>query len=119
MNQIEQPREPDMFPKFSSLMSPSELLMESIELQGHKPIGRSSARAEAAEVLHNTVANWGNVPETILQTTQPPPVRRHRHGVARHDRPQTPDDRQHFQRRGGQVPPAGDDRQTLFAAMRS
>ena len=52
------------------VMSSSELLMESIERQGHELIGQASARAEAAEVPHNAVAKWGSVPETILQTAQ-------------------------------------------------
>ena len=52
------------------VMSSSELLMESIERQGHELIAQASARAEAAEVPHNAVAKWGSVPETILQTAQ-------------------------------------------------
>ena len=52
------------------VMSSSELLMESIERQGHELIAQASARADAAEVSHNAVAKWGSVPETILQTAQ-------------------------------------------------
>ena len=52
------------------VMSSSELLMESIERQGHDLIAQASARAAAAEVPHNAVAKWGSVPETILQTAQ-------------------------------------------------
>ena len=52
------------------VMSSSELLMESIERQGHELIAQASARAEAAEVPYSAVAKWGSVPETILQTTQ-------------------------------------------------
>ena len=52
------------------VMSSSELLMESIERQGHELIAQASARADAAEVPHNAVAKWGSVPETILQTAQ-------------------------------------------------
>jgi nucleotide-binding universal stress UspA family protein len=52
------------------VMSSSELLMESIERQGHELIGQASARAEAAEVPYSAVAKWGSVPETILQTAQ-------------------------------------------------
>ena len=52
------------------VMSSSELLMESIERQGHELIAQAAARADAAEVSHNAVAKWGSVPETILQTAQ-------------------------------------------------
>lgn len=52
------------------VMSSSELLMESIERQGHELIAQASARADAAEVSHHAVAKWGSVPETILQTAQ-------------------------------------------------
>lgn len=52
------------------VMSSSELLMESIERQGHELIAQAAARAEAAEVPYNAVAKWGSVPETILQTAQ-------------------------------------------------
>ena len=52
------------------VMSSSELLMESIERQGHELIAQASARAEAAEVPYSAVAKWGSVPETILQTAQ-------------------------------------------------
>ena len=52
------------------VMSSSELLMESIERQGHELIAQAAARADAAEVPHNAVAKWGSVPETILQTAQ-------------------------------------------------
>ena len=52
------------------VMSSSELLMESIERQGHELIAQASARAEAAQVPHSAVAKWGSVPETILQTAQ-------------------------------------------------
>ena len=52
------------------VMSSSELLMESIERQGHELIAQASARADAAEVPHSAVAKWGSVPETILQTAQ-------------------------------------------------
>ena len=50
------------------VMSSSELLMESIERQGHELIAQASSRAEAAEVPYTSVAKWGSVPETILQT---------------------------------------------------
>ena len=52
------------------VMSSSELLMESIERQGHELIAQASARAETAEVPYHAVAKWGSVPETILQTAQ-------------------------------------------------
>ena len=52
------------------VMSSSELLMESIERQGHELIAQASARAEAAEVSYGAAAKWGSVPETILQTAQ-------------------------------------------------
>ena len=52
------------------VMSSSELLMESIERQGHELIAQAAARADAAEVSHHAVAKWGSVPEAILQTAQ-------------------------------------------------
>ena len=52
------------------VMASSELLMESIERQGHELIDQASARAAAAEVPYSAVAKWGSVPETILQTAQ-------------------------------------------------
>lgn len=52
------------------VISSSELLMESIERQGHELIAQAAARAEAAEVSYGAVAKWGSVPETILQTAQ-------------------------------------------------
>lgn len=52
------------------VMASSELLMESIERQGHELIAQASARAEAAEVSYSAVTKWGSVPETILQTAQ-------------------------------------------------
>lgn len=50
------------------VMSSSELLMESIERQGHELIAQASAKADAAKVSYSVVAKWGSVPETILQT---------------------------------------------------
>ena len=52
------------------VMASSELLMESIERQGHELIAQASAKADAAAVPYSAVARWGSVPETILQTAQ-------------------------------------------------
>ena len=51
------------------VMSSSELLMESIERQGQELLDRVAAQAERAGVSYTTLLKWGNVPETILQTT--------------------------------------------------
>ena len=50
------------------VMASPELLMESLERQGHALLDRIAAQAERAGVRCTTLLKWGNVSETILQT---------------------------------------------------
>lgn len=50
------------------VMSSSDLLMESVEQQGHDLLAQAAQEAAAAQVAHAVVLKWGNVSDTILQT---------------------------------------------------
>lgn len=52
------------------VMASSDLVMESIERQGQELLAEAMARAAQAEVPCVPVCKWGNVPETILYTTE-------------------------------------------------
>ncbi len=49
-------------------MSSSELILESVERQGHELLRQAAERAAAGGVSHTTCLKWGNVSEAILQT---------------------------------------------------
>jgi nucleotide-binding universal stress UspA family protein len=51
------------------MMASSELVMESVERQGQELLAHAAERAASAGVPYATLCKWGNVPETILQTT--------------------------------------------------
>jgi nucleotide-binding universal stress UspA family protein len=51
------------------MMASSELVMESIERQGQELLALAAERAAHAGIAYETLCKWGNVPETILQTT--------------------------------------------------
>lgn len=50
------------------VMSSSELVLESIERQGHDLLAQAAAKVAAAGVPYVTSLKWGNVPEVILHT---------------------------------------------------
>jgi nucleotide-binding universal stress UspA family protein len=50
------------------VMSSSELVLESIERQGHELLAQAAARAASVGVPYVTSLKWGNVPEVILHT---------------------------------------------------
>jgi nucleotide-binding universal stress UspA family protein len=51
------------------MMASSELVMESVERQGQELLAQAAERAANAGVPSTTLCKWGNVPETILQTS--------------------------------------------------
>jgi nucleotide-binding universal stress UspA family protein len=50
------------------MMASSDLVMESVERQGHELLALATAKATRAGVDFTTSCKWGNIPETILQT---------------------------------------------------
>lgn len=50
------------------VMGASDLVMETVERQGHDLLTLAAAQAESAGVGYEILCKWGNVPETILQT---------------------------------------------------
>jgi nucleotide-binding universal stress UspA family protein len=51
------------------MMASSELVMESVERQGQELLAQAAERAASVGVPYATLCRWGNVPETILQTS--------------------------------------------------
>jgi nucleotide-binding universal stress UspA family protein len=50
------------------MMASSDLVMESVERQGHELLALAAEKATQAGVDFTTSCKWGNIPETILQT---------------------------------------------------
>ena len=51
------------------MMASSDLVMESVERQGHELLAQATEKAMQAGIVFTTSCKWGNIPETILQTT--------------------------------------------------
>jgi nucleotide-binding universal stress UspA family protein len=51
------------------MMASSDLVMESVERQGHELLALATEKATQAGVVFTTSCKWGNIPETILQTS--------------------------------------------------
>ena len=50
------------------MMASSDLVMESVERQGHELLVQATEKATHAGITCATSCRWGNIPETILQT---------------------------------------------------
>ena len=51
------------------MMASSDLVMESVERQGHELLALAAEKAVHAGVVFTTSCKWGNIPEIILQTS--------------------------------------------------
>jgi nucleotide-binding universal stress UspA family protein len=51
------------------MMASSDLVMESVERQGYELLALATEKATQAGVVFTTSCKWGNIPETILQTS--------------------------------------------------
>src|SRR5687767_8194523 len=51
------------------MMASSDLVMESVERQGHELLALAAEKAIHAGVVFTTSCKWGNIPEIILQTS--------------------------------------------------
>jgi nucleotide-binding universal stress UspA family protein len=51
------------------MMASSDLVMESVERQGHELLALAAEKATHTGVVFTTSCKWGNIPETILQTS--------------------------------------------------